>query len=475
MDAANPIRDLPYDQDGLRSIHNHEFMSEPRFLRAYARGVRAAGKDYNWHWRVHVGLWAARTASALEGDFVECGVNRGFLSSAIMEDLDWNSRDRRFWLLDTFAGLDFRYVSAAELADGIEGRNQREVESGFYTFDVDEVRRNFAEWPRAIVVVGAIPETLDQVTSDQIAFLHLDLNCSPPEVAALERFWDRLAPGGIVLMDDYAYAGYRQQKLGMDAFARAHGVEVLSLPTGQGLLVKPRHVEGGGLCCGICGGRVFEDRRILWDQLIAEWQLAPDEVRYVDRQQGTTCVACGSNLRTIALAQAIVAWTDAAQPLFRDWLETPLARACRVLEVNEAGMLSPLLRTLPGHVLATYPEVDVTALPYADGSFDLVVHSDTLEHVADPVRALAECRRVLRPGGALCFTIPTIIGRMSRSREGLPSSFHGNPETSSEDYSVKTEFGADAWTYVVRAGFQAVTIHTVDFPSATAMLARKGA
>ncbi|MGB6325672.1 MAG: hypothetical protein WBG11_07835, partial [Methylocella sp.] len=40
-----------YDQDGLRSIHNHDFMSDPAFVRAYQRGVQAAS-DYGWHWRV---------------------------------------------------------------------------------------------------------------------------------------------------------------------------------------------------------------------------------------------------------------------------------------------------------------------------------------------------------------------------------------------------------------------------------------
>ena len=44
----------------------------------------AAGRDYRWHWRVHVGLWTATSALKLAGDFVECGVNRGFMSSAIM-------------------------------------------------------------------------------------------------------------------------------------------------------------------------------------------------------------------------------------------------------------------------------------------------------------------------------------------------------------------------------------------------------
>jgi Macrocin-O-methyltransferase (TylF) len=228
-----------YDQDGLRSVHNHEFMADPDFQRAYARGVEAVGCDYNWHWRVHVGLWAASCASKLDGDFVECGVNRGFLSSAIMTLLNWDSTGRRFYLLDTFSGLDERCISPEEIAGGIMQRNTRDIESGFYTFDVDAVRKNFSQWRNCEMIVGAIPETLPRVRSDRIAFLHLDLNCSLPEVAAIEALWDRLAPGAFVLLDDYAYIGYRSQKLGMDAFARERDLAVLSLPTGQGLIIKP--------------------------------------------------------------------------------------------------------------------------------------------------------------------------------------------------------------------------------------------
>ena len=55
-------------------------------------------------------------------------------------------------------------------------------------------------------------------------------------------------------------------------------------------------------------------------------------------------------------------------------------------------------------------------LPFADQTFDLVLHADTLEHVPEPLAALTECRRVLRPGGWCCFTIPMIVGRMTRSR-----------------------------------------------------------
>lgn len=222
-----------YDADGLTSVHNHEFLRDPAFIDAYERGVRAAG-DYDWHWRVHIGLWSAESASRLDGDFVECGVNRGFLSSAIMQYLDWNNTGKNFYLLDTFAGLDPRYA-----AEGARRRGIDNLESGFYVRDAETVRQNFAEWENVRIIVGAVPETLVQIDAEKIAFLHLDMNCPEPEVAAFEFLWPKLVPGAFVLLDDYAYRGYSSQKSAMDAAAARKQVRIASLPTGQGLLIKP--------------------------------------------------------------------------------------------------------------------------------------------------------------------------------------------------------------------------------------------
>lgn len=188
-------------------------------------------------------LWAAAAAIRLLGDFVECGVNRGFLSSAIMEYLNWDTRLRTFYLLDTFTGLDERYISEAELEAGALYKNQKLLESGFYIDRIDTVIANFAQWRNVKIVPGAIAETLAQVPTKQVAFLHLDMNHALPEVAAAEHFWPRLTPGALILLDDYAYHGFRNQKLAMDKFANKKGVQILSLPTGQGLLLKPAHQE----------------------------------------------------------------------------------------------------------------------------------------------------------------------------------------------------------------------------------------
>ncbi|MBI3182470.1 MAG: class I SAM-dependent methyltransferase [Myxococcales bacterium] len=45
-------------------------------------------------------------------------------------------------------------------------------------------------------------------------------------------------------------------------------------------------------------------------------------------------------------------------------------------------------------------------LPYAEGSFDLVLSMDVVEHLAEPLRHLREAARVLRPGGRLLLTTP---------------------------------------------------------------------
>lgn len=222
--------------------------------------------------------------------------------------------------------------------------------------------------------------------------------------------------------------------------------------------------------CAICGGQSYESYRVLWPELIAEWGLAPHEVDYVDRQQGERCTTCYASLRHIALGNAFRAALGDSRTL-REIVDAKVDT--RVLDVNGAEVISDTLAPLPGYVRGDYPEVDLQNLPYDNNSFDIILHSDTLEHVPNPLLALDQCMRVLRPGGWLCYTVPIIVGRPSRSRAGLPKSYHGDPSMGNDDYVVHTEFGDDAWTYLARAGFTELGIQVVSFPAAHALMGRK--
>jgi SAM-dependent methyltransferase len=224
--------------------------------------------------------------------------------------------------------------------------------------------------------------------------------------------------------------------------------------------------------CRVCGSAALRLFPALWDALIAQWQLAPAEVDYLNRQQGLSCADCGATLRTMALAASIGRCIGHGGPL-TGLAELARARDLRVLQINKILGLDGVLATLPRHRLASYPAIDLGALDFPDAAFDLIVHSDTLEHVAQPRHALAECRRVLAPGGACCFTVPVVVGRMSRSRAGLPRSYHGAPGIELDDFLVHTEFGADVWAYALEAGFSACELVALEYPGGLAIRAQR--
>lgn len=233
------------------------------------------------------------------------------------------------------------------------------------------------------------------------------------------------------------------------------------------------HVRTGGATrCHVCDGMDFGHHDVLWDELIEAWELSPEEVRYINIQQGTYCVGCGSSVRSIALARAIASSCGFGGNLLQ-FVDHPDYAKLRILEVNEAGTLHPFLARLDQHRIVSYPAFDMSRLALPDEAYDLVIHSDTLEHVPSPLRALEECWRVLVAGGRLVFTVPVILGRLTRARQGLAPSFHGAVGCRDPQMLVHTEFGADAWGLVLQGGFSSCELVSFMFPAGIAMIARK--
>lgn len=84
-----------------------------------------------------------------------------------------------------------------------------------------------------------VPDTLPQIDSDRIGYASIDMNCVEPEIAAVEFLWPRLLSGAIIILDDYGWKTHINQKHAWDEFAAQRNIRALSLPTGQGMLIKP--------------------------------------------------------------------------------------------------------------------------------------------------------------------------------------------------------------------------------------------
>jgi O-methyltransferase len=220
-----------YAEDGLVAARITDFLFSGKFAGAYEMGkFTGSWGSGDLRWRVFVACWAAQHAKSLPGDFVECGVNRGGMARAVMEYVNFSSLDKQFYLLDTYCGIpDEMKHSSAPLAFD-------------YSECFEDVKKTFAQFPNVQIIRGTVPMTLRHVESNRIAYLSIDLNCAEPEIAAAEFFWDKISAGGVLVLDDYCYSEpYRLQYKAFNDFAKTRNVEVLALPTGQGLVFKPHN------------------------------------------------------------------------------------------------------------------------------------------------------------------------------------------------------------------------------------------
>jgi SAM-dependent methyltransferase len=92
---------------------------------------------------------------------------------------------------------------------------------------------------------------------------------------------------------------------------------------------------------------------------------------------------------------------------------------------------------------------DAADMPVNDASFDLVLCTQVLEHCQNPQAIVDECHRVLRPGGSLIVTVPSIFPR------------HGSP-------SDNWRFMPDGLKYLLRAFSQVEVLSELDFAESLA-------
>lgn len=138
--------------------------------------------------------------------------------------------DYEYWAYDSWEAMRSRELLPSELG-----------QIGLYDYlELDQARANLREFgDRVRFCKGFVPDSLRKHDGPSLVhWLHIDLNAAVPTEAILSHFWDRIPNGGVVLLDDYNWPGHENMKVLVDKFLEFRNNWVISLPTGQGLIIK---------------------------------------------------------------------------------------------------------------------------------------------------------------------------------------------------------------------------------------------
>ncbi len=143
----------------------------------------------------------------LPGDVLELGVFKGssLVRWATFRNLLENQESRMIYGLDSFGSFPTDNVSKSE---GLDFAKKHDNGAGI-GISVDDLKKVLEDKNISNVelikgnVFSTLPEFLAAHPYQKIALLHLDMDIYEPTKFALEQLWDRIVPGGALVVDDY--------------------------------------------------------------------------------------------------------------------------------------------------------------------------------------------------------------------------------------------------------------------------------
>lgn len=195
-------------------------------------------------------------------------------------------------------------------------------------------------------------------------------------------------------------------------------------------------------------------------------------VKLNDDESGIRCIRCTASTVHLSIGQAIAA-------------RFPSLSGMSVCELSSSGPLVDFLKreaqnadlseyqadVKPGEVVWGVRCEDVQQLTYADESFDLITHSEVMEHVPDDIKSFHELRRVLRTNGTMIFTVPLSGNEFTTKRAEIVDGvvnhlmdpvYHTDPWNDGEGILAFRDYGLDITDKLRSAGFSGVRIITPD-------------
>jgi hypothetical protein len=167
-------------------------------------------------------LWhQARILKNHGGAFAEVGAFKGDSAEVACRA----KGDCRFYVFEAFAGLP-------SPSCGVDGRFRK----GLFASAEDQLRRRLSLYPNTTIVAGYFPETAACIFDERFSYVHLDLDLYEPTWAALRFFYQRLLPGGRLIVHDYSQCEGVWRAVNEFVSDKPENVEPMTLT--QGVITK---------------------------------------------------------------------------------------------------------------------------------------------------------------------------------------------------------------------------------------------
>ncbi|MBW7876006.1 MAG: class I SAM-dependent methyltransferase [Candidatus Cloacimonetes bacterium] len=167
-----------------------------------------------------------RLVSGVEGDTSECGVYNGGSSYIIL--LGTAGTNKIHYLFDSYEGL-----SSPGDKDG------KYWTPGDLNYSESSVIDNLKEFSgRFVSYKGWIPDRFNEISERRFSFVHIDVDLYEPTLNSLEFFYERMNPGGIILIDDYGFQTCPGATEAVDRFLETMPEKPVMLPSGGAFILK---------------------------------------------------------------------------------------------------------------------------------------------------------------------------------------------------------------------------------------------
>ena len=175
-------------------------------------------------------------AKNLKGDFLECGVLKGFSSYLLrsLEDQLFKDTINNYFLIDSFEGLsDFLDEDKSLNPDIIQNKK------GDLKANIEDVKVLFNQFKNVNIIKGWIPKVFESLDEkNKYKFVHIDVDLYQPTFDSLNYIYDKIVEGGILITDDYRSPSFPGNQKAWEKYFNSKNIRSLSLPSGQAVVIK---------------------------------------------------------------------------------------------------------------------------------------------------------------------------------------------------------------------------------------------